>query len=142
VIGKKFTADTIGEVILAVLNERKLHVVRPQPPTMGEVALEAYGFGKACDAVALQGDDLRVLLSEIGVRCVDVLNGMRDRIELLNPSSTDHLEEALQKITELYDDLNMHPDGHSVASIRRRASRVREHLVHARDQRVVERNAR
>jgi hypothetical protein len=54
----------------------------------------------------------------------------------------DHLEAAFQAITELFDDLNLHPGDHSVASIRRRMSRVREHLVHARDQRVLERNAR
>lgn len=74
------TADTISEVIRVVLNERNLHIVKPQHPTMGEVALEAYGFGKACDAVALQGDDLQSLLSEIGARCVDILilNGKDD----------------------------------------------------------------
>jgi hypothetical protein len=68
-------ANTISEVIFAVLNERKLYIVKPQHPTMGEVALEAYGFGKACDAVALQGDDLQALLLEIGVRCAEILNG-------------------------------------------------------------------
>ena len=57
---------------------------------------------------------------------------------------TDHLEEAFQKITELYDDLDQHqhPDDLLVTSIRLRMLRVREHLVHARDQRVVERSAR
>lgn len=67
------TANTISEVIGAVLDERKLFIVRPQHPTMGEVALEAYGFGKACDAVALQGDDLQALLLEIGARCAAIL---------------------------------------------------------------------
>jgi hypothetical protein len=69
------TANLISEAICAVLSERKLYIVKPQHPTMGEVALEAYGFGRACDAVALQGDDLQVLLSEIGARCADLLNG-------------------------------------------------------------------
>lgn len=68
-------ADTISETICTVLNERKLYIVKPQPPTMGEVALEAYGFGKACDAVALQGAELQALLSEIGGRCAALLNG-------------------------------------------------------------------
>ena len=63
-------------------------------------------------------------------------------IKPLVSQRVDHLEEAFQKITELFDDLNLHPDDHSVESTRRRVSRVREHLVHARDQRVVERNAR
>lgn len=69
------TANMISEVICAVLTERKLYIVRPQHPTMGEIALEAYGFGQACDAVALQGDDLQSLLLEIGTRCAETLNG-------------------------------------------------------------------
>lgn len=54
----------------------------------------------------------------------------------------DHLEEAFEKITELSDDLYLHPDDHPMASIRPRVSRVREHLVHARDQRFLERTSR
>jgi len=73
--GAPSSANMISEVIGAVLNERNLYIVKPQHPTMGEVALEAYGFGKACDAVALQGDDLQALLSEIGARCAALLNG-------------------------------------------------------------------
>lgn len=68
---------TITEVICAVLNERKLYIVKPQHPTMGEVALEAYGFGRACDAVALQGDDLNSLLTDIAERCVALLDARR-----------------------------------------------------------------
>lgn len=69
----KLAAATIHEAIDAFLTERKLFVVRPQHPTMGEVALEHYGFGRACDAVALQGDDLQGLLAEIGDRCAAAL---------------------------------------------------------------------
>jgi hypothetical protein len=76
------TTNTISETIRAVLSERKLHVVKPQPPTMGEIALEAYGFGKACDAVALQGDDLQALLSEIGARCAEVPERAGDPLTL------------------------------------------------------------
>ena len=65
-----------------------------------------------------------------------------DVVKPLVSQRVNHLEEAFQKITELFDDLNLHPGDHSVASIRRRVSRVREHLVHARDQQVLERNAR
>jgi hypothetical protein len=68
------TAETISEVICAVLDERKLYIVKPQHPTMGEIALEAYGFDRACDAVALRGDDLQSLLLEIGSRCASILN--------------------------------------------------------------------
>jgi len=68
------TADMIREVIHATLNEHKLYIVKPQHPTMGEIALEAYGFGKACDAVALEGDDLQLLLLEIGARCAKILS--------------------------------------------------------------------
>lgn len=56
--------------------------------------------------------------------------------------TVDHLETAFEEITLLYDDLNLHPDDHSVASVRFRVSRVREHLMHARDQRFVERTSR
>lgn len=66
-------ADTIASVVAAVLTERKLYIVRPEHPTMGAIALEAYGFGKACDAVALQGNDLAALLADIGARCAEAL---------------------------------------------------------------------
>lgn len=66
----RVTADTITEATCAALDERKLYIVRPQHPTMGEVALEFYGFGKACDAVALQGDDL----TAFGARCAEILS--------------------------------------------------------------------
>ena len=56
--------------------------------------------------------------------------------------TADHLEVAFDEITLLYDDLNLHPDDYSVAAIRLRVLRVREHLVHARDQRFVERTSR
>jgi len=65
------TAEIISETIFAVLTERKLYIVKPQHPTMGEIALEAYGFGKACDAVALLDDALQSLLTEIGTRCAE-----------------------------------------------------------------------
>lgn len=68
-------ANMISEAIRTILIERKLYIVKPQHPTMGEIALEAYGFGRACDAVALQGDDLQSLLLEIGTRCDETLNG-------------------------------------------------------------------
>lgn len=68
------TADIISEVIFSILTERKLYIVKPQHPTMGEVALEFYGFGKPCDAVALQAEDLQSLLLEIGNRCAEALN--------------------------------------------------------------------
>ncbi len=70
-------ANVIAETIRALLTERTLFVVKPQHPTMGEVALEHYGFGKACDAVALQGDDLAALLSDIGARCAAEINKPR-----------------------------------------------------------------
>jgi hypothetical protein len=66
-------ATTISDVIGTVLTEHKLFIVKPQHPTMGEIALEAYGFGKACDAVAIQGDELQALLLEIGTRCSETL---------------------------------------------------------------------
>lgn len=66
------SAYAITEAITAVLNERGLYVVKPQHPTMGEVALEVYGFGQACDAVALQGDDLDALLVEVANRILNV----------------------------------------------------------------------
>ena len=72
-------ANVIGETIGVVLNERKLFIVRPQTPTMGEIALEAYGHGRACDAVAPQGVDLQTLLSEIGTRICDALNARAAR---------------------------------------------------------------
>jgi len=56
------------------LAERKLYVVRPEPPTMGAIALEAYVFGRACDATALQGAELDALLEEIGARCAEALD--------------------------------------------------------------------
>ena len=68
------TANMISQAIGDVLTERKLYIVKPQHPTMGEIALEVYGFGQACDAVALQGDDLQALLLEIGTRCAETLN--------------------------------------------------------------------
>ncbi len=70
-------ANIIAETIRVLLTERTLFVVKPQHPTMGEVALEHYGFGKACDAVALQGDDLAALLSDIGARCAAEINKPR-----------------------------------------------------------------
>jgi len=56
----------------------------------------------------------------------------------------DHLEAALKEITLLYDDLNLCSDAAEarVVAILFRVMRVREHLVHARDQRVVERTKR
>jgi hypothetical protein len=63
---------TISEAIGTVLSERHLYIVKPQQPALGEIALEHYGFGRACDAVALQGDDLQALLAEIEVRCAEL----------------------------------------------------------------------
>src|SRR5678816_3291791 len=65
--------SVVREAIMALLSERKLYIVEPQPPTMGEIALEAYGFGKACDAVALQGDELQALLATIADRIASQL---------------------------------------------------------------------
>ena len=62
-------ADVIGNELV----ERKLYIVKPQQPTMGEIALEAYGHGRACDAVALLGDDLQTLLSAMSKRVADEL---------------------------------------------------------------------
>jgi hypothetical protein len=70
-------AEIIAKAIDIVLSERKLFIVKPQHPTMAEVALEFYGFGKPCDAVALQGDDLQSLLSEIGTRCAASLENSK-----------------------------------------------------------------
>lgn len=70
-------ADTIASVIAAVLTERKLYIVKPEHPGFGAIAMEAYGFGKACDAVALQGDDLAAFLAEIGARCAELLNARK-----------------------------------------------------------------
>jgi hypothetical protein len=64
----------ISEVIGAILRERNLYIVKPQSPTMGEIALEAYGHGRACDAAAILGDDLQALLAEIGERCASELS--------------------------------------------------------------------
>lgn len=72
---KERVRSVVREAALALLDERKLYIVAPQPPTMGEVALEAYGFGKACDAVALQGDDLQALLAAIADRAAEQLAG-------------------------------------------------------------------
>jgi len=65
--------SVVRESTLALLDERKLYVVKPQQPTMGEIALEAYGHGRACDAVALQGDDLRDAADAIADRVASQL---------------------------------------------------------------------
>lgn len=73
------TADEVRalvrEAAVALLDERKLYIVRPQQPTMNDIVLEAYGHGRACDAVALQGDDLHAVLSEIASRIAEKLAG-------------------------------------------------------------------
>lgn len=58
---------------LALLTERNLYIVKPYQPTMGEIALEAYGHGRACDAAALLGDDLRAVLAAIATRVAEQL---------------------------------------------------------------------
>lgn len=63
----------VREAAGVLLIERKLYVVRPQHPTMGEIALEAYGHGRACDAVALLGDELATLLDAIATRAAKQL---------------------------------------------------------------------
>lgn len=65
------TADTITETISTVLNERKLVVVRPEHPTLGAIALEAFGFGKTCDAIVISGDDFSELLATIATRILN-----------------------------------------------------------------------
>jgi hypothetical protein len=65
--------SVVREAAMAELTERKLYIVKPQQPTMGEIALEAYGHGKSCDAVALQGDDLQAQLDAIASRAAKQL---------------------------------------------------------------------
>jgi hypothetical protein len=72
-------SDVISKVIGAILRERNLYIVRPQNPTMSEIALEAYGYGRACDAAAILGDDLQTLLTEIGERCAGELSKEENR---------------------------------------------------------------
>lgn len=57
--------EVVREAVGAVLDQRKLYIVRPQQPTMNDIALEAFGHGRACDAVALQGDDLQAAIGEL-----------------------------------------------------------------------------
>lgn len=72
-------SNVISEVIGALLRERNLYIVRPQQPTMSEIALEAYGHGRACDAAAILGDDLQALLTEIGERCAGELSKEKNK---------------------------------------------------------------
>lgn len=73
------TADEVRAVVraasVALLDERMLYIVKPQQPTMNEIALEAYGIQKACDAVALQGDDLHEVLDAIASGVAEKLTG-------------------------------------------------------------------
>ncbi len=73
--GAERVRSVVREAATAMLDERKLYIVRPQKPTMNEIVLEAYGHGRACDAVALQGDDLQVVLADLADRVADQLLG-------------------------------------------------------------------
>jgi len=65
--------SVVREAIDAELTERKLYVVKPHQQTMNEIVLHAYGHQQACDAVALQGDDLQSLLTAIATRAAKQL---------------------------------------------------------------------
>jgi len=70
---KERVCSVVREAAGATLNERKLFIVMPQAPTMSEIALEAYGHGRACDAVALQGEELQAVLAAIADRAAEQL---------------------------------------------------------------------
>lgn len=73
------TEERVREVVrsaaTALLEERKLYIVKTQQPSMNDIVLEAYGHGRACDAIALQGDDLQAVLDAIATRAAKELAG-------------------------------------------------------------------
>lgn len=108
------TEERVREVVRdaadALLDERKLYIVKPQTPTMNEIVLEAYGHGRACDAVALQGDDLQAVLTEIATRAAKELAGATVALndqeraqlgELLGDGVADDYPAACQAIDRL-----------------------------------------
>lgn len=70
---KERVRQVVRDVADALLTERTLFIVRPQQPTMNEIALEAYGHGRSCDAVALQGEELQAVLEVVANRCAEQL---------------------------------------------------------------------
>lgn len=85
--------QVVAAAALALLHERTMYIVKPQHPTMGEIALEAYGHGKACDAVALLGDDLQAVLDEIADR-------VADQLAMHLPSGQDVVHRAIERAIE------------------------------------------
>lgn len=103
--GRGHVELVVSETINAELDERKLYVVKPQHPTMGEIALEAYGHGRACDAVAFQGDDLQALLSTVARRVADRLSvpvlSEEERAVLVGVRSSIHSSTAEVEVSKM-----------------------------------------
>lgn len=93
--------EVVRDAIRGELDDRKLYVVRLHQPTIGEMALEAYGHGKACDAVALQGDGLQALLDAIATRAARQLAGV---VVGLSEDERGLLDRMLVRLTTYPDD--------------------------------------
>lgn len=76
---RPLTEERVREVVrdaaVALLDERKLYIVKLVQPTMNDIVLEVYGHGRACDAAALQGEDLQAVLAAIATRAAKELAG-------------------------------------------------------------------
>lgn len=139
--------EVVRSSALALLTERNLYIVKPQSPTIGEMALEAYGHGKACDAAALLGDELQAVLTTIASRVADPLATPADRKPSLAEQRAAHAmrtpseEERRENIKSITSEvtarglLTVEPTTPEALSAEERAvlQRMREHAAKHRD---------